>query len=305
MEVPLSEPLHPQQKGRPLEPFDRARRVCRARSPLRSPAPVRRRNNRARSSLAPVRRCDSHTRSSLAPTPKLPDRGDVVGDGYGDYWWPYCQRITPCAPTLSISSPTELSNATLAPLPIVGIGASAGGIEALNTCSPASARTAASRTSSSPISPGPREPAARGAWPLYAAAGHGRGGRNAGQARDGSTSCPARMILGIADGHLRLREHDPDQRERNPIDLFFSELAQACGDYAVGVILSGGGNGRDARAEGDQGARRPDLRAGHRRHRPAPSRHARQRDRYRPRLTSSCPPTRSAQSCQSMPAVSR
>jgi len=52
---------------------------------------------------------------------------------------------------------------------------------------------------------------------------------------------PARMILGIADGHLRLREHDPVQRERNPIDLFFSELAQACGEYAVGVILSGGG----------------------------------------------------------------
>ncbi len=52
---------------------------------------------------------------------------------------------------------------------------------------------------------------------------------------------PARRILGIADGHLRLREHDPVQRERNPIDLFFSELAQECGEYAVGVILSGGG----------------------------------------------------------------
>ncbi|KQP31997.1 CheR family methyltransferase [Methylobacterium sp. Leaf100] len=52
---------------------------------------------------------------------------------------------------------------------------------------------------------------------------------------------PARMLLGIADGRLRLREHDPVQRERNPIDLFFSDLARAYGEYAVGVVLSGGG----------------------------------------------------------------
>ena len=52
---------------------------------------------------------------------------------------------------------------------------------------------------------------------------------------------PARMILGIADGALRMRELDPLQRERNPIDLFFSELARDCGEYAIGIVLSGGG----------------------------------------------------------------
>lgn len=53
---------------------------------------------------------------------------------------------------------------------------------------------------------------------------------------------PARAILGLRDGHLTIREHDPIRRERNPIDLFFSDLATECGEYAVGIILSGGGS---------------------------------------------------------------
>ncbi|MGU3663729.1 CheR family methyltransferase [Methylobacterium sp. A49B] len=52
----------------------------------------------------------------------------------------------------------------------------------------------------------------------------------------------AGAILGFKDGRLTIREHDPIRRERNPIDLFFSELAKECGEYAIGIVLSGGGS---------------------------------------------------------------
>ncbi|RUO81577.1 chemotaxis protein CheB, partial [Bacillus velezensis] len=52
---------------------------------------------------------------------------------------------------------------------------------------------------------------------------------------------PARAILGLQDGCLTIRDQDPARRERNPIDLFFSDLAKACGEYAIGIVLSGGG----------------------------------------------------------------
>lgn len=53
---------------------------------------------------------------------------------------------------------------------------------------------------------------------------------------------PAKAILGVADGCLTLRVPDPVQRERNPIDLFFADLAREFGEYAVGIVLSGGGS---------------------------------------------------------------
>ncbi|SPJ24087.1 Blue-light-activated histidine kinase 1 [Palleronia abyssalis] len=52
---------------------------------------------------------------------------------------------------------------------------------------------------------------------------------------------PEGKILTIADGKLRLRDDDPIQRERKPIDVFFASLAEDQGENAVGIVLSGGG----------------------------------------------------------------
>jgi two-component system CheB/CheR fusion protein len=52
---------------------------------------------------------------------------------------------------------------------------------------------------------------------------------------------PANAVLTIAEGRLKLRRLDGEQRERHPIDLFFAALARDRGDRAVGIILSGGG----------------------------------------------------------------
>lgn len=47
-------------------------------------------------------------------------------------------------------------------------------------------------------------------------------------------------VVGITKGRLRVARQDPAQRERKPIDLFFAALAEDQGEYAVGVVLSGG-----------------------------------------------------------------
>lgn len=51
---------------------------------------------------------------------------------------------------------------------------------------------------------------------------------------------PADAILTIENGRLSIRRHQPSQRERKPIDIFFASLAKDQGDYAVSVVLSGG-----------------------------------------------------------------
>jgi two-component system CheB/CheR fusion protein len=53
---------------------------------------------------------------------------------------------------------------------------------------------------------------------------------------------PPNASLTIADRRLRLRETEPGRHERMPIDVFFASLAQDCGEYAVGVVLSGSGH---------------------------------------------------------------
>lgn len=47
-------------------------------------------------------------------------------------------------------------------------------------------------------------------------------------------------LVGIEDGRLQVLRQDPSNRERKPIDVFFSALAKDQGEYAVGVVLSGG-----------------------------------------------------------------
>lgn len=48
---------------------------------------------------------------------------------------------------------------------------------------------------------------------------------------------PQNAVLTIKDGILQIGAH---KRERKPIDVFFSSLAQDQNEYAVGIILSGG-----------------------------------------------------------------
>ena len=50
---------------------------------------------------------------------------------------------------------------------------------------------------------------------------------------------PPGVVLGLEGGRLVHRQ-TPAHQERKPVDVFFSELARECGEQAAGVILSGG-----------------------------------------------------------------
>jgi two-component system, chemotaxis family, CheB/CheR fusion protein len=69
-----------------------------------------------------------------------------------------------------------------------------------------------------------------------------------GHARDGEPVeaqhvyvLPPGAILTIREGRLRLRPTSSVDRERTPIDLFLSSLAEDQGEHAIGIVLSGGG----------------------------------------------------------------
>jgi two-component system CheB/CheR fusion protein len=51
---------------------------------------------------------------------------------------------------------------------------------------------------------------------------------------------PSDVILTIREGRLRTRDVDRAKRERKPVDVFLSSLAEDQGEYAVAIILSGG-----------------------------------------------------------------
>ena len=53
---------------------------------------------------------------------------------------------------------------------------------------------------------------------------------------------PAGAILTIRERRLRLRRTGPTDRERAPVDVFFNSLAEDQGEHAIGVVLSGGGH---------------------------------------------------------------
>ncbi len=50
---------------------------------------------------------------------------------------------------------------------------------------------------------------------------------------------PADAVLGMEDGRLRLQRPEAGQRARKPIDIFFSALAADHGEAAAGIVLSG------------------------------------------------------------------
>jgi two-component system CheB/CheR fusion protein len=51
---------------------------------------------------------------------------------------------------------------------------------------------------------------------------------------------PPNSVVTVEKGALRLREPEAAHRERKPVDIFFASLATEYGEYAVGVVLSGG-----------------------------------------------------------------
>src|SRR5215472_3519043 len=53
---------------------------------------------------------------------------------------------------------------------------------------------------------------------------------------------PPGAILTIREGRLRLRRTAAADRERAPIDVFFNALAEDQNEHAIGVVLSGGGH---------------------------------------------------------------
>ena len=51
---------------------------------------------------------------------------------------------------------------------------------------------------------------------------------------------PENALVDVSSGVLQLRKLDPTHRERKPIDILLASLAQDLGEYAVGIVLSGG-----------------------------------------------------------------
>jgi two-component system CheB/CheR fusion protein len=68
-------------------------------------------------------------------------------------------------------------------------------------------------------------------------------------ARDGDTVdaehvyvLPSSTILTIREGRLHLRQTGTADHQRAPIDVFFTSLAQDQAEHAIGIVLSGGGS---------------------------------------------------------------
>jgi two-component system CheB/CheR fusion protein len=53
---------------------------------------------------------------------------------------------------------------------------------------------------------------------------------------------PPSAILTIHEARLQLRRTGPTDRERAPIDVFFDSLAEDQGEHAIGIVLSGAGH---------------------------------------------------------------
>jgi two-component system CheB/CheR fusion protein len=128
------------------------------------------------------------------------------------------------------------------PPPVIGIGASAGGIEALGTffrALPSGSGLAFVVVTHLP--PGRESSIVQvlaqfTPMPVVAAA-------------DGLVPQPNQVAvlsrsgtLTLEDGRLRLRESEAANRERHPIDVFFASLAEDRGEHCAGIILSGGGS---------------------------------------------------------------
>jgi two-component system CheB/CheR fusion protein len=127
-------------------------------------------------------------------------------------------------------------------LPIVGIGASAGGVEALERF-----------FKSMPADNGMGFVVVTHLPPnrvsMLAAIISRSAQMPVVDARDGETVeaehvyvLPPGAILTIREGRLHLRHTSAAHHERTPIDVFFTSLAQDQSEHAIGIVLSGGGS---------------------------------------------------------------
>jgi two-component system CheB/CheR fusion protein len=126
------------------------------------------------------------------------------------------------------------------PFPIVGVGASAGGVEALEAlfkgmpAEPGCCFVIVTHLNPERRSLLPEIIARHTAMPVHVAAD------GAQVAVNEVHVLPADALLDITGGRLKVRKPTSARRERRPIDLFFSALARDQAELAVGVVLSGG-----------------------------------------------------------------
>jgi two-component system, chemotaxis family, CheB/CheR fusion protein len=131
---------------------------------------------------------------------------------------------------------------TDAPFPIVGIGASAGGLRALEDffktipAQPGMAFVVVTHLAPDRESFLTDILARHTDLPVHVACD----GQKVEQ--DAVYVLPPNASMTIAGGLLRLRQTEPGEHERNPIDVFFASLAEDCGEYSVGMVLSGSGH---------------------------------------------------------------
>jgi len=124
--------------------------------------------------------------------------------------------------------------------PIVGIGASAGGVEALDQLfSHMPADTGCAFVIITHLAPDrrsllPEIMARRTPMPVHEAMAGAEPQPN------NVYVLPCDSILGMEDRRLTIRRPTSIKRDRKPIDIFFSALAKDIGEKAVGVVLSGG-----------------------------------------------------------------
>lgn len=124
------------------------------------------------------------------------------------------------------------------PFPIVAVGASAGGVEALTELfkrlppHPEAAFVVVTHLAPNRESLLPEILARQTAMPVYTA-------------REGTVLKCGHLYLNAPDTILKMRGRaltlEPRHNERNPIDVFFSSLAQEAGERAVVAVLSGTG----------------------------------------------------------------
>ena len=147
--------------------------------------------------------------------------------------------------------------------PIVGVGASAGGLEAFRQLLGALPTTPAWPSCSCSTWTPPRKHPGRAAGQGKPHAGlrgqGGHGGRAQPRLRHprAATTSPSR-----ADVLKLVPARSPRRGRHLPIDSFLRTLAEARGSKAIGVVLSGTGSDGTLGAEGDQGGRRHHLRPG-------------------------------------------
>jgi two-component system CheB/CheR fusion protein len=125
--------------------------------------------------------------------------------------------------------------------PIVGVGASAGGVEALESLframppDPGMAFVIVTHLAPKRESMLPEILARDTRMPVHIAE------HNQPIRRDHVYVAPADTVLDIKNGRLRVRAVE-DGRERTPIDSFFAALAEDQSECAIGIVLSGGGS---------------------------------------------------------------